>query len=244
MLETKFKKPKQILPLERKIRIQCFLSLAFFEELLIYESHSVVHPEERSQLQSPAINKTCKKHLTMCTTTSASGTYRYHWQVVSKRLKSVKIMFSVISLVYLTDLSSWHEERQSSIGNLSTPFHDHWKYSRITGLTRRAISTQTKQICWSCFNDIAIMKRSCGLMQLSFKDSLYEHVDVVAVASLRGHQHISYAIMCTVARSVKFKTKARSPNCAKTFQYQNGLNHRCWEVWKQSSNVKLQPSVS
>lgn len=36
MLETKFKNPKQkILPSERKIKIQCFLSLAFFEELLI-----------------------------------------------------------------------------------------------------------------------------------------------------------------------------------------------------------------
>ena len=107
MLETNFKKPKRkILPSERKIKIQCFLSLALFEEFLINESHSVVHPEERSQLQSPPINKTCKKHLYMCTTTSASGTYSYHWQVVSKRLKSVKIMFSVISLVYLTVLSS------------------------------------------------------------------------------------------------------------------------------------------
>lgn len=49
-------------------------------------------------------------------------------------------------------------------------------------------------------------------MHLRFKDSLYEHVDVVAMDSLPGLQHISDAIMCTVARNVKLKTKARSLN--------------------------------
>ena len=41
--------------------------MPFFEELLINESHSVVQTEERSQLQNPAINITCKRHLNICT---------------------------------------------------------------------------------------------------------------------------------------------------------------------------------
>ena len=36
----------------------------------------------------------------MCTITSGRGTYSYSWQVINKKLKSFKIILSVISLVY------------------------------------------------------------------------------------------------------------------------------------------------
>ena len=100
----------------------------------------------------------------MCTITSGRGTYSYSWQVINKKLKSFKIIFSVISLVYrLTVYFLLDTKNDNHKTYCQYPVVSRWKnaskHSRITGLTSSTISTQWKQIWQSCFSDVATIRR-------------------------------------------------------------------------------------
>ena len=163
----------------------------------------------------------------MFTITSGRGTYSYSWQVINKKLKSFKIIFSVISMVYrltvylLLDTKNDNHKTIFSIQSFPV-LKNASKHSRVTGLTSSTISTQWKQIWQSCFSDVATIRRlfeeslPCMNMLMTVLPSIH-HWDSCM---------ISDAFLWKVPEGIR-NTKVRFLNSTNALKYHNGLNARC-----------------
>lgn len=182
----------------------------------------------------------------MFTITSGRGTYSYSWQVINKKLKSFKIILSVISLVYrltvyfLLDTKNDNHKTYLQYPVISRfeqcikAFKSHW-FNKQHNL--KAVKADLAELFqWCCHHKAVIWE----------KLAVYEYVnDGVAMDSPLGLLYDNWRIPVNSPRRIR-NTKARFLNSTNALKYHNGLNAQCWKVWNhsQSTPIYTYPSPS